>query len=309
LNRPRKIHFIDPDDAAIDLAVSVWELGHVVTLSCSDINTPSASKLLKYSLLPNQSGYFQERITAAIDEVVIPRNMARDNPELKRAIELKLPIKSLADIILEQSIDKQRLVVIGNNGKTTITLMMAHVLTHHKRKFDLAASVSLPGSNHLVKVSDAPIIVVEGQDVMCSPFDATPQFMKYQHHIGVISGIEWQESPQYPTREAYIRQFGEFVGATPKGGVLVYVEFDPVIAVMKNVGRQDILMVPYKTHPSSTEGGKEFLLASSRQLIPLRISGKHNLQCVSAAKETLKRIGITSEMFYEAISSFEGVRN
>lgn len=309
MNKPRKIHFTDPDEAAVDLAIAVWELGHMVTVSCADIQSLSSAKLLNHNLLPDKSGFFAERVTAAIDVVVISRNVSRENAELKRALELKLSVQSPADIILDHSIDKQRIVVLGNNGKTTITQMMGHVLDFHKRKFDYAATIPMPGLGHLVKLSDAPLIIIEGQDVMSSAIDPTPQFMKFQHHIGIISGIEWQESPDYPTRESYTRQYGIFVGATPKGGVLVYVEFDPVIAVMSNVSRQDILLVPYKAHPSSHEGGKEALLTSSRQLVPLRISGKHNLQYISAAKEALKRIGITSEMFYQAITSFEGARN
>ncbi len=309
MNQPRKIHFTDPDEAAVDLAVALWGLGHVVTLSMADIQAPYTAKLLNANLLPDRSGFFPERITAAVDEVVICRHVVEDNPELKRALDLKLTVKSIADIILDQSINKQRLVVLGNNGKTTIALLIAHVLRFHKRKFDYVMGVPVPGLGDRIKLSDAPIIIIEGQDVMCSILDTIPQFMKYQHHIGVISGIEWQASPQYPTRESYIRQFAEFVATTPKGGILVYVEFDPVIAVMSEVKRQDILLVPYKTHPSTFEGGKEFLLGSSKQVIPLKISGKHNLQYISAAKETLKRIGISYEMFYEAVSSFDGARN
>ena len=308
MNKPSKIHFIDPDDLAIDLAGALWELGHVVTVSCADIHSASCAKLLTSNLLPGTSGFFPDQVTAAIDIVIISRNIRRDNPELKKALEIKLPVQSPEDIILQQCIDKQRIVVIGNNSKTAITLMMAHVLKVHHRQFDFVTSVPVPGDNRLVKISGAPVVLIEGQDVMCSFLDHTPQFIKYQHHVGVISGIEWQSSADYPTRDAYTEAFIRFAGETPKGGILVYVEFDPVKAVLSGVQRQDILLVPYKTHPSSVIDGKEVLPTATRP-ISLKVSGKHNLQCISAAQETLKRIGITTDMFYEAISSFEGIRN
>ncbi|HNC32025.1 MAG TPA: cyanophycin synthetase, partial [Cyclobacteriaceae bacterium] len=43
-----------------------------------------------------------------------------------------------------------------------------------------------------------------------------------------------------------------------------------------------------------------------KERIPIKIFGNHNLQNISGAKELLKKIGISSEQFYKAISSFEG---
>jgi len=63
--------------------------------------------------------------------------------------------------------------------------------------------------------------------------------------------------------------------------------------------------VGYKAHPHATENGKEFL-TNGKERIPIRIFGAHNLQNISAAKELLKKIGITNEQFYQAIPGFEG---
>ncbi len=61
-----------------------------------------------------------------------------------------------------------------------------------------------------------------------------------------------------------------------------------------------MLLLPYKTHLSDVADGHEVLLSSEKKKIPLKISGKHNLQSISAAKEVVKKIGVTSEMFYQA---------
>ena len=133
--------------------------------------------------------------------------------------------------------------------------------------------------------------------------------LKYQHHIGVISGIEWQKSDTYPTKEEYTRQFGLFGKETPKGGTMIYFELDPVVAVLSGVNQPDVTLVPYKTHPSDYDSSQEYIITDDKKRVPVKITGKHNLQSISAAKEVLKKIGVTSEMFYEAIPSFEGTGN
>ena len=310
MEKSRKIHFIAVESSLMcNLAIALKGLGHQVTGSYEQLTLLTSTNHLKHNLVPKEAGWFPERITSDIEGVIIDSCVKSDNPELRKAQALNLPVHSIPDIILKQSLDKQRLVVIGNHGKTTITLLIVHVLNFHHRKFDFVLSAPVQGFDNQVKLSDAPLIIIEGQDIMASCLDSTPQFLRYQHHIGVISGVEWQESEAYPTREEYIKQFALFASSTPKGGVLVYVEFDPVIAILSSLNKPDVVLAPYKTHPSSVDGGKEMLLTPGKQQVPLKISGKHNLQNISAAQEALKRIGITAEMFYQAIPSFEGMRN
>ena len=85
-----------------------------------------------------------------------------------------------------------------------------------------------------------------------------------------------------------------------------YFDLEPVVSVLAKVNQADVLYIPYKTHPSTMEGGQEYLVESSNERHPFKLTGKHNLQNISAAKETLKKLGITTAMFYEAIGTFGG---
>ena len=310
METPQKIHFIAIGGTVMhDLAIALKEAGHSVTGSDENIKDLVASKLLNHNLIPEKDGWFSEKIDPSMHAVIIGSHVKAENAELKRALELKLNIYSLPDFIYRKSVDKQRLVVTGSHGKTMITSIIIHVLNFHNRKFDYMVNAKVSGSEHLVRLSNAPLIIIEGQEVMASSIDRTPEFLKYQHHIGVISGIEWQKSEDYPTKDEYTRQFGLFGAATPKGGVLVYFELDHVVAVLSPLNRPDVLLVPYKTHASILENGQEFLITSSKERVPLKITGKHNLQRISAAQEAVKKIGITSEMFYQAIPSFADIGN
>ena len=292
-----------------DLAIAMKEAGHSVTGSDENIKDLVATKLLNHNLIPEKYGWFPEKIDPSLQVVIIGSHIKAENLELKRALELNLTIYSFPEFIYKKSADKQRLVVTGSHGKTMITSLIIHVLNFHKRKFDYVVNAQVSGIDRQVRLSNAPLIIIEGQEVMASSIDRTPAFLKYQHHIGVISGIEWQKSEDYPTKDEYTRQFGLFGAATPKGGVLVYFELDHVVAVLSHLNRPDVLLVPYKTHASIQENGQEFLITSSKERVPLKITGKHNLQSISAAQEAVKKIGITSEMFYQAIPSFAGIGN
>ena len=305
MNIPKTIHFIAIGGPVMhDLAILLKRRGSVVTGSDIKVEGVSKSKLRDNNLLPTALGWFPDKIHGGLQTIVIGPEVTRDNPELQRAMELTLKVYSYPEFIYSMSSDKHRIVITGSFGKTMITLLILHVLNYHERSFDYVVGEVVHGLDHPVRLSEASLIIIEGQDFMASTIDPTPAFLKYQHHIGVISGIEWQQSMAYPTKEEYTRQFSIFEATTPKGGALIYFELEPVIAALSKVKHADVLYIPYKTHPSQNEDGQEFLIASSKEKFPLKISGKLNLQNISAAKETLKKIGITSEMFYQAIPSF-----
>lgn len=290
-----------------NLAIVLNAHGHQVTGSDDEINEPSRSHLQAAGLLPATTGWNPDAITADLNAVIVGMHARPDNPEIQKARTLGLPLISFPEFIFEASRNKQRVVVAGSHGKTTITAILIHVLDYYKRPFDYVIGSRIPGHAHSVRLSeDAPLIVIEGDEYFSSPLDHTPKFLRYQHHIGVISGIAWDHANVFPTEDDYIRQFDAFADATPKGGILVFNEQDAVAAVLCNKERPDVLHVPFKTHPYEIEDGQVFLISSGKEKIPLNVFGRHNLMNIAAAKEVLKKIGITAEQFYRAIPGFTG---
>jgi len=306
-SRPQKIHFIAIGGSVMHtLAIAVKQAGNTVTGSDDEIHDPAKSKLLKHSLLPEKEGWFPEKLDRSVDAVILGMHAKADNPELKKAQELGLRVYSFPDYIFEQSKDKQRIVIAGSHGKTTITAMIIHVLNFHKREFDYVIGAQVPGLDNNVKLSDASVIIIEGDEYLTSSLDPVPKFLKYKHHIGVVSGVAWDHANVFPTQEDYIRQFHLFADATPKAGILIYCESDPIASKICSKERPDVTAIPYKIHGHTNENGKQLLVSSTNEKFPLEIFGDHNLLNLSAAKEVLKKIGITSSKFYGAMQSFKG---
>ena len=190
-------------------------------------------------------------------------------------------------LVYQQNKDKQRVVITGSQAKM-ITAMVIFVLDTYHREFDFVTPFPLRGSSSSSRISDAPLIIIQEIE------QPTASILAYHHHIGVISDIP-------AGNDDVINQFAD---ATPKGGILIFSEIDPVGTVGKK-DRPGITGISYNTYPHTVENGTVALLSSKNERVPIRLSGEQNLRNISAAREILKKIGITSSQFYSAISRFE----
>jgi UDP-N-acetylmuramate: L-alanyl-gamma-D-glutamyl-meso-diaminopimelate ligase len=305
--KKQKIHFIAIGGSVMhNLAIALKESGNDITGSDDEIFEPSRSNLAKYKLLPEKNGWSPERITPDTNFVILGMHAKKDNPELLKAQQLGIKIYSFPEFIYEHSRNKQRVVIAGSHGKTTITAIIIHVLNYFNRKFDYVIGAKVKGIENTVKLSNAPLIIIEGDEYLASALDPTPKFLRYHHHIGLISGISWDHANVFPTEEEYVKQFDLFADQTPKGGILIYCETDSMALMIGKKERSDVQELSYKSHLHTSDNNGQFYLTNGKDRTPIKIFGSHNFQNLSGAKEVLKKVGITAEQFLEAIGDFEG---
>jgi UDP-N-acetylmuramate: L-alanyl-gamma-D-glutamyl-meso-diaminopimelate ligase len=301
----KNIHFIAIGGSVMhNLAIALQQSGFHVTGSDDMIFDPAKTVLKSHNLLP-EIGWNENNIKEDTDLVILGMHAKGDNPELTRAKALGKSVLSFPQFIRKLSDHKQRVVIGGSHGKSTITAMIVHVLKYWRRAFDFVAGAKMEGFSLTVKLSDAPLIVIEGDEYPDSSVNKIPKFHIYDHHIGLISGIAWDHVNMFPTLENYVKQFEVFADKTPKAGTLIYSEDDNMASLVGGKDRPDVSNIPYKAHPAKIENEQTILL-TAKQEIPVKIFGSHNLQNISAAKAILKRLGITETQFYEAIRSFKG---
>ncbi len=306
---PQAIHFISIGGSAMhNLALALQQQGHSITGSDDEIYEPSHTRLAQHNLLPTEIGWFPARVHANLDAVIVGRHARIDNPELAKAQELELPIFSYPEYIYRQSQQKQRVVIAGSHGKTTITAMILHVMKHHNRLFDYLVGAQIDGFETMAKLTtDAPVIIVEGDEYPSSPIDSRPKFLHYQPHIALISGIAWDHVNVYPTWDEYVDSFELLAEGMPKAGALIFDETDDMLDVIGQKERADITKIPYEAHPSEIIDGQTYLITKQKNRIPVRVFGEHNMKNLAGAMTVLDRIGITDAQFYEAIPTFGGV--
>lgn len=290
-----------------NLAIELQQKGFTITGSDDEIYEPSVSRLRKHHLLPAEMGWFPEKVTSDLEAVILGMHAREDNPELKKAQDLGIKVYSYPEYIFEQSEDKQRVVIAGSHGKTTITSMVLHVLNFHKRVFNYLVGAQIEGFENMVKLSDeAPVIVIEGDEYFTSPLDKTPKFMHYQPHVALISGIAWDHFNVFPTWESYVKQFELLADSIPKAGAIIFDQTDDMLDVIGRKERADVVSVPYQVHPYKIENGKTLLTTTEHGDVPVLVFGEHNMKNISGAWAVCERLGITDDEFYAAIQTFKG---
>lgn len=303
------IHFIAIGGSVMhQLALALAKEGRNISGSDDEFFEPSKGRLKEAGLLPESTGWNPDKITRELDAIILGMHARRDNPELEKAFELNIPIFSFPEYIYMRSKDKQRFVISGSHGKTTITAMIIHTLNYHNKEFDFVIGAQVEGFEYCVRLSDAPIIIIEGDEYASSALDNTPKFLKYKHHIGVINGISWDHMNIFHTEESYLRAFEEFADATPKAGSIIYNEEDSLTSIIGVKQRADVNSIEYKSLPFERKNG-QVLIKEKEELYPIQIFGKHNLQNMGAALAVLKRIGISPSEFLKAMESFKGAKN
>lgn len=301
------VHFIAIGGSAMhNLALALHNKGIQITGSDDAIYEPSKSRLATKGLLPEEFGWFPEKITSDLDAVILGMHARIDNPELLKAQELGLKIYSYPEFLYEQSKDKTRVVIGGSHGKTTITSMILHVLSYHGVEVDYMVGAQLEGFDTMVHLTaDNEFIVLEGDEYLSSPIDRRPKFHLYQPNIALLSGIAWDHINVFPTFDNYVEQFSIFTDSLTKGGIMVYNEEDPQVKAVVESTKNSIKKYPYSTPEFTIDDGVTYIETPLGEM-PLEVFGKHNLQNLAGAKWICMHMGIGEEEFYEAIGTFKG---
>ena len=302
-----KIHLIAIGGSAMhNMALALHHKGFKVTGSDDAIFSPSKERLKKHELLPNEMGWFPDKITSDLDAIILGMHARENNPELAKAKELNIPVFSYPEYIYEQSKNKKRVVIGGSHGKTSITAMILHVLQNLNIDCDYMVGAQLDGFDTMVKLThDAPIIILEGDEYLSSPIDRRSKFHLYKPHIAVLSGIAWDHINVFPTFEGYVNQFRIFTDSLTDGGIMVYNEEDAILKEVVESSTHSIKKYEYSTPVYQIEDGVTYI-DTPDGLMPLEIFGDHNLQNLAGAKWVCQHMGIDEEDFYEAIASFKG---
>jgi len=303
----QRVHFIAIGGSAMhNLAIALSRKGMLVTGSDDEIFEPSKGRLAKQGILPKSIGWNAELISEELDAVILGMHAREDNPELLKAKELNIPIYSYPEYLYEQSKNKIRVVIGGSHGKTTITSMILHVINEVGMNVDYMVGAQLEGYDCMVKITEeAEIMILEGDEYLSSPIDRRPKFHLYRPNVAIISGIAWDHINVFPTFDNYVDQFDIFCSLIEPNGTLVYNTEDEEVNRLGLKYKNALKTVPYQT-PNYDVVENGTLLHYEGKSYPLMIFGGHNLQNLMGAMELGRAIGISSDQFLNAMSTFTG---
>ncbi len=302
-----RVHFISIGGSVMhQLAIALHKKGYRVTGTDDEIFEPARTNLQKEGLLPAEIGWQPSLIVPELDAVILGMHAKQDNPELQKAIALGLKIYSFPEYIFHESRDKKRVVVGGSHGKTTTTSMIMHVLKSLHQSFDYLVGARVEGFDQSVNITDAPVIVCEGDEYPASAIERKPKFHFLYPHIAILTGIAWDHINVFPTFDFYLEQFTIFINKIEKGGLLIYNESDAVLKELVTANpRTDISYQPYQIPAHEIINGNT-IVSIEGVSGSLKVFGNHNLMNLYAAYYACKALGISAEAFVPAIGSFTG---
>ena len=288
------------------LAIALHRKGYKVTGTDDEIFEPARGNLAAEGLLPDTVGWQPELITNDIDAVILGMHAKPDNPELLKAREMGLTIYSFPEYIYHESRNKKRIVVGGSHGKTTTTSMIMHVLQAAGVQADYLVGAKVQGFAQSVNITDAPVIVCEGDEYPASAIEKKPKFHFLYPHVAILTGIAWDHINVFPTFDFYLEQFVIFINRIEKDGLLIYNETDPVLKDLVEKHRcPDIRYQPYGVPEHTISHGRTTVTINGVSG-SLQVFGNHNLMNLYAAYYACKEVGVTAAQFLPAIGSFTG---
>jgi hypothetical protein len=188
-------------------------------------------------------------------------------------------MQSTPSSLYQQSIDKQRVVVAGQS-RARIIEMVLFVLKENGRKIDLSTSVS-------EQILGSPTIIVEA--------NGSPLSMKdFQPHILILSRLSADE------KEAYMN----LADAAPKSGGIFFNDSDAIAKQVATKERPDVTVIPYSLPKHEMTNKGAILISSTNEKFQTQLMTEDDLKDCAAAKEFLKKIGISSSQFYRTITRF-----
>lgn len=218
--------------AMASVAVALSHAGHAITGSDTQLYPPMSCYLEEHNIR-YFSGFSENNLLHAWPDLVVVGNaISRGNPELEYALEKRIELVSMSDLVRTHLIGKNTSVVVtGTHGKTTTTSLVAWLLEHGGLKPGFLVG-GIPenfsvGCRPSGRTEDG-IFVSEGDEYDTAFFDKRSKFLLYRPDIAIINNIEFDHADIFSSLEEIKRSFRLFVNLLPRNGALIVNGDDPV---------------------------------------------------------------------------------
>jgi UDP-N-acetylmuramate-alanine ligase len=157
----------------------------------------------------------------------------------------------------------------------------------------------------MVQFSDAPIIVIEGDEYFTSAMDKRPKFFHYKPQIALITGIAWDHFNVFPTYRSYTDQFKRLIESMSAESFLIVNEEDNALKDLVSETESKASVIYYKPLPYQyADSGTLINLDDSSYTV--KVFGRHNISNMCGALEVCKCLGLSEHDFLASMSDFEG---
>lgn len=308
--------------AMASVAVALSHSGHAVSGSDTALYPPMSTYLETHNIR-YFNGFSEENIHRAIPDLVVVGNaVSRGNCELEYALEHRLELVSMPELVRRELIAANTsLVVTGTHGKTTTTSLLAWLLDSGGLRPGFLVG-GIPENFSLgCRASgfhEQGFFITEGDEYDTAFFDKRSKFMLYRPDIAIINNMEFDHADIFNSFEDIRKSFRRFVNLIPRNGALLVNGDDPAACEVSSKAFCQVERFGFGEHCEWTardiSGDGEMTSFSvhyrgKRETpfiteIRLPLFGKHNIMNTLAAIAAAKHAGLTVESIAHALPLF-----
>ena len=305
----KHIHFVGIGGVGMSgIAEVLLNLGFKI--SGSDIVSTDITKRLEKLGATVYIGH-NKKYVEGVDVVVVSSAIPSNNPEVKRAKELSIPVIKRAEMLGELMRMKYSIAVAGSHGKTTTTSMIAHILAY--ANFDptivIGGKLKSLGSN--AKLGNGKFLVAEADE-------SDGSFLNLFPTISIVTNIDKEHLNHYKSMKNLKIAFLEFLNKVPFYGLSI-INYDdknlktliPMLNkrfITFSISKEDADLVA-KDIKLSRDSSYFSIYFKKEKLgeIFLPVPGIHNIYNSLAALCVGKELGIDFNTIKSALREFSGV--
>ena len=290
-------------------AVAEILLNRGFIVSGTDIHPSKVTRHLEYLGIKVYTSHEPENVEG-VDAVVYSAAVSDENPEVRRARELGIPLFSRAEVLGMIMNDYDHSVAIcGTHGKTTVTSMTSLILRNADYKPTILVGGNLPQINGNVEIGGTEYFVTEACEYMDS-------FLQLRPSIGVILNIDSDHLDYFKDMEHIVKSFSTFVEQIPPHGIIIAFGDNPFV---RSILKEHTNKITYGYSESNDfyaedirfneNGFPTFEICHSGNRIAeieLSVPGEHNVLNAMASFVTASYLGVDTETILKTLKEYSG---
>ena len=246
-------------------------------------------------------------------------HQALENPQVKQAIDKKIPVISQAEAVALLFNQQEGIAVCGVGGKSTVSAMISWVLHDLKQDFSFSVGVgNIPGINKTGQWSpESKHFVIEADEYVIDPqakFAAQPRFSFLKPQLTVCTNLKFDHPDVYKDFNHTKKTYNDFFRQIKSGGKL--------IVNMADLGHLNDISIPKLTFgedPRATlslrsyqsqlgQTTTKFSYQNQTYELKLQIPGKYNVINALATILALTQLEIDPKQAADSLSSFSSTK-
>ena len=263
--------------------------------------------------------FSEQNLQPRPDLVVVGNAISRGNVELESALDQRLPLRSLPQLLFDEFLaDHERLVVAGTHGKTTTSSLLAWLFSAGQRAPSFLIGGIPENFGSPFQLGSGPEFILEGDEYDTAFFDKGPKFLHYFPDALILTSVEFDHADIYRNLDEVKIAFKRLVNLVPHRGVLVawdgHTNVDDCVAhAMCKVERYgfgeqstwqitNVEYLPDATRWTILHEGREW------GEFEFSLAGEYNVLNATAAAAMASHYGINTQEIAAGLRTFRSVK-